>query len=53
MRSFLYLARQAQGKWRTYTMRLCVSVTQEFFVSCVQVAVIRRNVWSNTNESLL
>jgi hypothetical protein len=55
MRSFLRLARvRRQGGSRPYTMRLCVSGIQEFFVSCVQVAVIRPRLadgWS-TNKKL-
>ena len=47
MRSFLRLARRRQGGSRTYTMRLCVSGTQEFLVSCVQVAVIRPRLASS------
>ena len=56
MRSFLRLARvRRQGGSHPYTMRLCVSGTQEFFVSCVQVAVIRPRLAGGRqfNETLI
>jgi len=41
MRSFLHLGPSGGKAGRAYMMLLCVRGTQEFFVSCVQVAVIR------------